>query len=202
MIATLSLFKRTSLAIALIGVLQLIISSNNNAQAQYQLALGGNYVYCFGERIIPLQGDTYHLDHTQGFEALARNTYHFPDTKFDAHLNVGFRYLTFAGRSENTQYTGALNKVFASGGIGYALWNNIDLNTYIEAENNVEFNQFFIGSGDLFRVNLAAEVSYSFHERFNATLLVSRAMTPITNAYIFTNPQYQFRVGLNYLLIK
>ena len=202
MIATLSLFKRTSLAIALIGTLQFIISHNNNAQAQFQLSFGGNYVYCFGERIIPLQGDIYHLDHTQGFEVLVRNTYHFPETKFDAHLNAGFRYLTFAGRSENTQYNGALNKVFASGGVGYSLLDNINLNAYIEAENNVEFNQFFIGSGDLFRVNLAAEVAYSFHERFYATVLVSRAMTPITNAYIFTNPQYQFRVGLNFRLIR
>lgn len=173
---------------------------NSTANAQYQLSFGTNYVYCFGERIIDLQGDTYHLDHTQGFEVLMRNTYKFPDSRFGAYLNVGYRYFTFAGRSENLQYNGADWKLFASSGIGHAITDKLNMNGYVEVENNVEFNEFFIGSGDLFRVNLAAELAYSFNEKFYSTVLVSRAMTPITNAYIFTNPQYQFRVGLNYRL--
>ncbi len=201
MTSTPSLLKRTSLSLALLGLMQFFICWNNTSQAQYRFSLSANYVYCFGERIIDLQGATYHLDHTQGFEVLARNNYQL-NTKLDIHLNLGFRYLTFAGRSENIQYNGALNKVFASGGLGYALTKKIRLNAYIEAENNVAFNQFIFGSGDLFRINLAAELMYPLSDRLFGTILVSRAMTPITNAYIFTNPQYQFRVGLNYRLFK
>ena len=185
-----------------ISVLALFFACHSHvSQAQYHLSIGSNYVYCFGERIIDLQGTTYHLDHTQGFEFLVRNSYHFNSSKLNANLNVGFRYLSFAGRSEETKYHGALNKFFASGGIGYSLTNSFRMNAYIEAENNIPFDQFLIGSGDLFRVNLAAELCYSVNNKLSASLLVSRAMTPITEAYIFTNPQYQFRIGISYLLL-
>ncbi|MCR9174174.1 MAG: hypothetical protein NXI10_16880 [bacterium] len=198
---TISNLKHCFFSLLLIAGAQVVIYQNNHLKAQYDLSFGANYVYCFGERIIDLQGATYHLDHTQGFEFLGANSYKFNDSRFSAHLRLGFRYLTFAGRSENTSYSGALNKVFASGGVGYAIADKINVNAFIEAENNKEFDKFIIGSGDLFRVNLAAETQYSFTERLSAIILVSRAMTPITEAYIFTNPQYQFRVGVNYRML-
>lgn len=199
MIATLARLKHYSHLLALVGILQLAIAFTNQSKAQYHFGIGTNYVYCFGERIIPLQGDVYHLDHTQGFEVLAMNRYQFKG-KLHANLNLGFRYLTFAGRSENVNYNGATHKIFASGGIGYAITEKFKCNGYMEAENNVAFNQILLGYGDLFRVNLAAELEYSLTKKVKSTLLVSRAMTPITNAYIFTNPQYQFRIGFNYQL--
>ena len=55
MTSTPSLLKRTSLSLALLGLMQFFICWNNTSQAQYRFSLSANYVYCFGERIIDLR---------------------------------------------------------------------------------------------------------------------------------------------------
>ena len=56
--------------------------------------------------------------------------------------------------------------------------------------------------GDLFRVSLSAEGMIKVTPRIGVTCLFSRAMTPIAEAYIITNPQYQVRLGVTYYFRK
>lgn len=170
--------------------------------SQYELSLGANYVYAFGDRSVHFQNETYSLNSTHGFEITANNSYQFPNTKIQAVAEVGFRQLYFSGKSETLTYSGQLNKLIGAFGINYSLTDKFDLAAYIEAENNLEFDYFYSETGDLFRVSLSLESKYYLTEQFGITLLLSRAMTPITNAYIITNPQYQVRLGLIYQLLK
>lgn len=183
-------------------VLLFFIGNSNNAIAQYHLSLGLNYVHPFGERTLDLLGTSYQLNPTNGGEILFRNEYHFNRSKkIHARLNIGYRLIYFSGQSNTSSYKGSLQKAFASGGIGYKLTERITTSAYIEVENNVAFKKFEIGKGDLFRVSLATEGMFQLTDKFSLLGAFSRAMTPITPAYIFSNPQYQVRIGLNYQIL-
>lgn len=167
---------------------------------QYQFSVGGNYVHSFGDRSIELQSVSYNLDPTYGYEVSANNAYLFSETKLQAVLKVGFRQLFFSGSSDNLTYYGHVNKLFSSAGIRYRISEKIGIAGYIEAENNLALDEFNTGTGDLFRVCLSAEGSYQLTNRFQLNCLLSRAMTPITDAYLITNPQYQVRLGVAYTI--
>ena len=169
---------------------------------QYNLSLGVNYVYAFGERTVDFQSTTYSLNTTQGYEITANNSYRFPNTKIQAIFEVGFRQLYFSGSSSNLTYTGQLNKLIGALGGSYSFTDKLDAAAYIEAENNLGFDYFYSETGDLFRISLSLESTFYLTKRFGITLLLSRAMTPITNSYIITNPQYQGRLGLIYQFLK
>jgi hypothetical protein len=183
-------------------VLLFFIGNSNSTIAQYHLSLGVNYAHSFGERSLDLLGTSYQLNPTNGGEVLLRNEYQFKrPKKLHARLNIGYRFIYFSGQSNTSSYKGSLQKAFASGGIGYELTERITTSAYIEVENNVAFKKFEIGKGDLFRVSLATEVMFQLTDKFAILGLFSRAMTPITPAYIFSNPQYQIRIGLNYQIL-
>lgn len=169
---------------------------------QYNLSLGVNYIYAFGERTVDFQSTTYSLNTTQGYEITANNSYHFPNTKIQVVFEVGFRQLYFSGSSSNLTYSGQLNKLIGALGGSYSFTDKLDAAAYIEAENNLGFDDFNTGTGDLFRISLSLESSYSLTKSLGVTFLLSRAMTPITEAYIIPNPQYQVRLGLVYQFIK
>lgn len=167
---------------------------------QYHFSTGANYIYAFGDRTVELQSNQYDLQPTHGYEITANNGYRFSESNLDVLLKVGFRQLYFSGSSENLTYSGQLNKFVSSLGIRYRFTDKIGFAGYIEAENNLPLDDFYAGAGDLFRVCLSAEGSYALSKKLAFTALVSRAMTPITEAYILTNPQYQVRIGLTYTL--
>jgi hypothetical protein len=169
---------------------------------QYGLSLGANYVYAFGDRTVDFQSASYDLNATRGFELTANNSYHFPNTNIESVFEVGFRQLFFSGSSNNSEYNGQLVKLIGALGISYSFTDKFSATAYIEAENNLEFDYFYSETGDLFRISLSIESTYNLTERLGITFLLSRAMTPITNAYIITNPQYQARLGLTYTVIK
>lgn len=172
------------------------------SHSQYSLSLGTNYVYAFGERSIDFQNETFDLNSTQGFEITANNAYQFPGTKIQAVFEVGFRQLYFSGNSTNLMYSGQLNKLISSFGSKYSISDRFGVAGFIEAENNLSFSDFNTGTGDLFRISLSLESSYFFTDKLGLTFLLSRAMTPITEAYVISNPQYQARLGLIYQFLK
>lgn len=174
----------------------------STSYSQYSLSLGTNYVYAFGERSIEFPYETYNLNSTQGFEITANNAYQFKGTKIQAIFEVGFRQLYFSGSSDNSAYSGQSTRLIGALGTSYSLTDKFDFAAYIEAENNLEFDYFYSETGDLFRISLSLESTFHLTERLGITLLFSRAMTPITYAYIFTNPQYQARLGLIYQFLK
>ena len=169
---------------------------------QYGLSLSANYVYAFGDRTIDFQSTSYNLNATQGFEVTLNNSYLFPNTNIESVFEVGFRQLYFSGNSNNSVYNGQWVKLIGALGINYSFTDKFSATAYIEAENNLEFDYFYSETGDLFRISLSLESTYHLTERLGITFLMSRAMTPITNAYIISNPQYQARLGLIYKLIK
>ena len=84
----------------------------------------------------------------------------------------------------------------------YLFTNKWNAAAYIEAENNLDFEDFNFGMGDLFRVSLSIEGKYLITDRIGITGLFSRAMTPISEVYIIPNPQYQIRLGFTYQFLK
>ncbi|MFK7785681.1 MAG: hypothetical protein AB8B56_11225 [Crocinitomicaceae bacterium] len=187
---------------SLASIILLTIISTANSYAQYSLSLGTNYVHSFGERSIDFQNENFNLNSTHGFEITVNNAYQFPSTKIQAIFEAGFRQLYFSGNSANLTYSGQLNKLIGALGINYSFTDKFGAAAYIEAENNLEFDYFYSETGDLFRVSLSLESTFDLTPRLGITLLLSRAMTPITNAYIITNPQYQVRLGLIYQFLK
>ena len=196
------LVLRLNLNYARLLTLTVLISSSWMSYGQYSLTLGTNYVYAFGERSIDFQNEQFNLNSTQGFEITVNNAYRFKDTKLQAVFEVGFRQLYFSGNSPSLTYSGQLNKLIGALGVNYSITEKFDAAAYIEAENNLEFDYFYSETGDLFRISLSVESTFHLTKRFGITLLLSRAMTPITNAYIITNPQYQGRLGLVYQFLK
>ena len=184
------------------GVLLALICSTALSYGQYNISLGVNYVYAFGERTIDFQNAAYSLNSTQGYEITANNSYRFLNSKIQAIFEIGFRQLYFSGNSENLTYNGQLNKLIGALGGSYSFTDKLDVATYIEAENNLELDDFSIGTGDLFRISLSAESTYFLNKNLGITFLLSRAMTPITEAYIIYNPQYQVRLGVIYKFLK
>lgn len=185
----------TALLLVLFGFIPMSFS-------QYNLSLGANYVYAFGERTIDFQSASYNLNTTQGFELTVNNSYQFPNTKIEGVFELGFRQLYFSGSSNNLIYKGQLVKLIGALGVNYSLTDKFDVASYIEAENNLAFDAFYSETGDLFRVSLSLESKLHLTKRLGITFLMSRAMTPISNAYIISNPQYQARLGLIYQFIK
>lgn len=169
---------------------------------QYGLSVGANYVHAFGDRNINFQNTMYDLNATNGYEITLNNHYQFPNTRIQALLEVGFRQLYFSGNSSTLSYSGQHNKLIGAIGTRYELAEKMGVSGFIEVENNRVLDDFNLGDGDLFRVCLSLESSYFITENLGFTALVSRAMTPITEAYIITNPQYQVRLGLVYRFIK
>ncbi|MDG1331807.1 MAG: hypothetical protein P8P74_05730 [Crocinitomicaceae bacterium] len=186
----------------LVFTLALLFGTSTRVYSQYNLSIGSNYVYAFGDRSIDFQDETFSLNSTQGFEITVNNSCQFVDTKISAVFEVGFRQLYFSGNSEILRYSGQLNKLIGALGVNYSFTDKFEAAAYIEAENNLEFDYFYSETGDLFRISLSLESTCYIIERLGITLLLSRAMTPITNAYIITNPQYQARLGLIYQFLK
>jgi len=187
---------------SLVCINLLIIVSSATSYSQYNLSIGTNYVRAFGERSVDFQNETFNLNPTHGFEITANNSYRFQHPDIETLFNIGFRQLYFSGSSTNVIYSGQQYKLITSIGTGYYLTEKFRISGAIEVENNRALEDFNIGDGDLFRVCLSLQSSYFLSDRFGLNVLVSRAMTPITEAYILTNPQYQVRFGLMYKIIK
>lgn len=169
---------------------------------QYGLSVSTNYVHAFGDKKINFQNTMYDLNATNGYEITLNNHYQFPNTRIQALLEVGFRQLHFSGSSSNLSYSGQHSKLIGAIGTRYELAEKMGVSGFIEVENNRVLDDFNLGDGDLFRVCLSLESSYFITEKLGFTALVSRAMTPITEVYIITNPQYQIRLGLVYRFFK
>jgi hypothetical protein len=176
----------------------LIIGISNTSFGQSKLSAGVNYIAAFGEKTIDFQNTEYFINTSHGYEITLNNSYHFRNTKIQGVFEIGFRQLNFSGSSDNLIYSGQVIKLIGALGANYSFNDKWDVATYVEVENNLGLDEFNSGTGDLFRISLSLETKYFLTDHLGISLLMSRAMTPITNGYIILNPQYQTRLGLIY----
>jgi hypothetical protein len=200
MINKIRVIKSSQLIINYLSICGLLffLGWSNTARAQYNIGVGSNYIYSFGESNPSFQGVTYQRNPTQGYEATVNNSYQFKESKIKVILELGYRQLFFSGSSVDLSYTGKIDKFTMAFGSQYLVSDKIYLAGYVEIENNLNFEDYTTGKADLIRHSVSLEMGYALKDKLHVTLLYNRAYYPITDAYVIFNPQNQLRLGLTY----
>lgn len=169
--------------------------------AQNSLGLSTNYIHSFGKGTSEIQGTTYHLNTTSGYEITLNYLHDVKNTDIQTVLELGYRQIYFSGKSDDLVYSGNLIKVTGTLGCNYLINKELYIGGLFEIENNMDLDETYAGRGDLYRYSISLEVGYKILDKLTTTMLVNRAFYPISEPYTIFNPQNQIRLGLTFKLL-
>ncbi len=166
--------------------------------AQKGVYVDAGFVDAFNNRTIYIDNEA--VTGYQSYGYRAGLFYNYPINKLDLRLGAGIKQLFFSGRYQSSDFSGNASKLTANLAGIYNINTLWKVGMALEMENNRDFNDFRAQTSDLFRYNARILVNYKISENIFLSLDYSKALSPYSDYYLFTNPTDQVAIGVNYKL--